>query len=665
MATKGMTVFTNGGEDYAINDQNIADEFSTGTTYNIGDYCYYQGSLYRFTSAHAAGAWNSGHVTQVKVDTELQDLEYIRQENRQENTFGSKVTGMEWIAGKYIITDGAQAGRYGNNADYSATKRIKLRANAHYKITKQTDTRWCVYDKSNQLIMGSTKSYEFIASDSWDNMIVSTKTADKATFAISVSYDEYIGNAFENAAVKFNQVLAIEGWTAGNYVSAASGNIGTNDDWSMTDKLPAFPGAEFFIDCDEFQGAIYDASMTFISGFISSGNHMVPIPSNGRFIAFSCPTAKKDNNCLKYSLRGYMASGYNAMIKTPSSFNIVEGAYISAFSGATNANANFFYTDYIPVVANEIYEIYPCVGHVAFFNGSFSYVGGNFPSGSSNLNRVFRIPNDAVYMRVSMETEHEAYFTVKRGVDRIEVRQKTSSPGDFYASIDKAFLDARYVNLPIYIYGGEWDVTSLYTTDGIMVTTDVYGIGSPKIVAHPTTYNEEFSLLNMFGVQQNPQVMGRIVIDGLTLEASNMRYCIHDEMGSNTTVGLDKCGYTHIVRNCILIGGTGLKRDVGIGVGDNGFLLYENCIFMNSDPDAEPNQLAMHSGFAGQRTGTIGIVKDCLFINGTCSFDEVGDYTGFTNTFIAQNNSAEAEPYAVYVDHQKNQFYSWNNVIRE
>lgn len=45
----------------------IAPDFSTSTAYGVGDSVYYENKLYRFIEAHAAGAWNSAHVTQVTV----------------------------------------------------------------------------------------------------------------------------------------------------------------------------------------------------------------------------------------------------------------------------------------------------------------------------------------------------------------------------------------------------------------------------------------------------------------------------------------------------------------------------------------------------------------------------------------------------------------------
>ena len=71
MAVKGMAVFRSGGEDYTINDPNIADEFSTSKAYSKGDYVYYGGSLYKFTQNKAAGAWNGSAVQAVKLSEDM------------------------------------------------------------------------------------------------------------------------------------------------------------------------------------------------------------------------------------------------------------------------------------------------------------------------------------------------------------------------------------------------------------------------------------------------------------------------------------------------------------------------------------------------------------------------------------------------------------------
>ena len=51
--------------------QNTADEFSTTTSYNSGNYVLYDGELYRFTSNHAAGNWNNEEVVKTKIANEM------------------------------------------------------------------------------------------------------------------------------------------------------------------------------------------------------------------------------------------------------------------------------------------------------------------------------------------------------------------------------------------------------------------------------------------------------------------------------------------------------------------------------------------------------------------------------------------------------------------
>ena len=48
----------------------IADDFDAEETYAIGDYCIYEGSLYKCTTAHT-GAWNASHFTETQVVDEF------------------------------------------------------------------------------------------------------------------------------------------------------------------------------------------------------------------------------------------------------------------------------------------------------------------------------------------------------------------------------------------------------------------------------------------------------------------------------------------------------------------------------------------------------------------------------------------------------------------
>ena len=71
-------------ETIVNNPLSTAGQFSTSTAYAVGQYVYYDKKLYRFTTAHAAGAWNASHVTEVTVASELADLKEDTTELKQD-----------------------------------------------------------------------------------------------------------------------------------------------------------------------------------------------------------------------------------------------------------------------------------------------------------------------------------------------------------------------------------------------------------------------------------------------------------------------------------------------------------------------------------------------------------------------------------------------------
>jgi len=89
--------------DYSSLWTSLAPAFSTSTAYVAGQYVTYNGGLYRFTTAHAAGSWNSAHVTDTKLGPDIADLKSALSDN----------TGTEIIAisetSKYIQMTGDTA----------------------------------------------------------------------------------------------------------------------------------------------------------------------------------------------------------------------------------------------------------------------------------------------------------------------------------------------------------------------------------------------------------------------------------------------------------------------------------------------------------------------------------------------------------------------------
>ncbi len=67
----GLKTITYDGVKRNLTPLSTAPKFSGTTSYAVGEYCFYDGTLYRCTTAHT-GVWNASHFTAVTISGELQ-----------------------------------------------------------------------------------------------------------------------------------------------------------------------------------------------------------------------------------------------------------------------------------------------------------------------------------------------------------------------------------------------------------------------------------------------------------------------------------------------------------------------------------------------------------------------------------------------------------------
>ena len=89
---------------------NIVPAFSTSTAYAVGDFVSYNGKVYKFTSAHSAGTWNSGHVTTSNVKEYVSAKSYAIKSGISILAEGVAVSGNKYIkldvsASNYVHID--------------------------------------------------------------------------------------------------------------------------------------------------------------------------------------------------------------------------------------------------------------------------------------------------------------------------------------------------------------------------------------------------------------------------------------------------------------------------------------------------------------------------------------------------------------------------------
>ena len=79
----------------------LADDYSATKTYAVGDYCFYNGNLYRCTTAiTAAEGWNAEHWTEAELADDVTDL------NRQLSDVAEGYLLFDIVRDSYITTTG-------------------------------------------------------------------------------------------------------------------------------------------------------------------------------------------------------------------------------------------------------------------------------------------------------------------------------------------------------------------------------------------------------------------------------------------------------------------------------------------------------------------------------------------------------------------------------
>ena len=243
----------------------------------------------------------------------------------------------------------------------------------------------------------------------------------------------------------------------------------------------------------------------------------------------------------------------------------------------------------------------------------------------------------------------------------------------------------KYKNSTVYIQSGTYDLIqefgaeyleSTTTETGIKLTNGISLIFSQqaKVVCNYNGSNPqiltEFSAFNTL-TQWSASGMKRAdcTIDGLNIECSNIRYCIHDEHSGSDVP------YTNHYINCYMKLDNTLNREwtslqcIGGGLGLCGLINVENSIFnsVNNTEEVKPAVSWHNSSFGDGKGLSKVIIKDCVFI-GNKNTVECGCYGASTEKtpFIVTNCKLKAQPYKWNSGQNDNmELIAYNNTIDE
>ena len=175
----------------------IAEAFDSTKNYLIGEYCIYSGNLYRFTSNHSAGNWNSSHVSKVVLGEEVADL---------------KTDSADYFATKRDLLE--NAGEFAEidvSSGIEADKMVYIDTNFNPPVLKTYTAQWA-YNATLDVVEGDSFKLDLYSTGSANALFyafVDKNGGILANETFGVSSDTHITNKVitapaNAAALRFN-----------------------------------------------------------------------------------------------------------------------------------------------------------------------------------------------------------------------------------------------------------------------------------------------------------------------------------------------------------------------------------------------------------------------------------------------------------------------------
>lgn len=204
----------------------IAEDFSASKAYAAGDYCYYNGTLYKFKTAHAAGAWTIADVEAAKLAHDVSDLKtaftqkvdkdgvsQITEENCQffENAYRNYFDPDNVVVVNDHIVN--RSARYATDTNVT-TLLVPVERNTQYLFYAPNINRGYVIGKSD--------NNSFVTGSAYPPLLASAVTNDKVLFTTGETTDYvaiYIANSvydFESNKSKIRLYKDLTDFPVGN-----------------------------------------------------------------------------------------------------------------------------------------------------------------------------------------------------------------------------------------------------------------------------------------------------------------------------------------------------------------------------------------------------------------------------------------------------------------
>lgn len=222
--------------DYSDLLATIAPTFSTGTAYAAGQYVWYDGTLYRFTTAHSAGNWNSAQVTAAVVGNDLSDLKTAFNEAQCAASKNKLITSTVTVSGNVGATRNVSGDIYLENGTeyrvqlYNATLTPADFANitsSKITIRDSTDTTDQLTIVSYSALNKTGTTFTWSSTTGWYKFHVIVASAndissDVLSGGFFVYYNSYYPAIFEAGTYAAKDSDKLDGYDYSDITSAIS-----------------------------------------------------------------------------------------------------------------------------------------------------------------------------------------------------------------------------------------------------------------------------------------------------------------------------------------------------------------------------------------------------------------------------------------------------------
>lgn len=555
-----MSVYTHQGEDYTINDPNIAPEFDSTLANAKGDYVNYQGDLYRFDAAHTANTtWANRSKTKIKLGAELLAEITKRQKITDKLDY---VTPKNLFDKDHVIFDKYYQG--GNSTP-----------------TLVDNSEFCCYlaeVEGGQTYIINYKDYQIDAFDKNQNLI------GEEYFVAGVARQIASNAKYLSISVKKTHLVAFM-LICGSSVPAGyvRYGVGFENDFTRTylqnemDTLIA-------------TNNLFDKNNVTNNKYYQGGNEHPTKQNNSSFCCYLAEIyddkAQYICTCKDYQMDAFDENKnliHEVYPVAEKPFNVPEGTrYLTVSLYKSNADS------YMLLKGNTYPDEYIPFGTV-LKNSDYVKHSEISPSGEA----TYHVGTNQTYTEL---------------LPLLRTLANNSSPKTIYIHEGEYDIFDEYGGQTYMesLTGSEtWSEVSVF----VPPNTKIIGLGNVVLKFEPTdtqivsgTNASLFSILN---------VKHECHIENLTLKGKNCRYCIHDE-----TSGVTNKGVHHSFKNVICKmshGSYGNSQCYGAGYTEPIIYDFDECTF-----DSWGIPFSIHNGDmnASAESSTINI-RGCIFSGNT------------------------------------------------